>query len=183
MSRIGKKPVEAPKNVKVAVSGGAVTVEGPLGSLSMNHRPEVDVSWDESSRQVRVAIGEADMANRQVRAYWGLTRSLIQNMVTGVNEGYSKTMEVSGVGYTAEVQGNKLKLTVGFANPIFLNIPPGIEVVVDRQIVRIKGYDKQAVGHFAAQMRAVRKPEPYKGKGIKYAEETIRRKQGKQFGS
>ena len=183
MSRIGKKPIEVPAGVNVSVVDGTVTIEGPLGKLSMRHREEVDVAWDTDSRRVVASIGEVDMGDRQVRAYWGLTRSLLQNMVTGVSQGYGKVMEIQGVGYTAQVQGAQLKLSIGFADPVVMDIPPGLDVKVDRHRVTIKGVDKQLVGQFAADMRSRRKPEPYKGKGIKYAEEVIRRKQGKQFGA
>ena len=183
MSRIGKKPVEVPKGVNVSISDRKVTIEGPLGKLSMEHRPEVAVSWDADGRTVAATIDDARSKERQVRAYWGLTRSLIQNMVVGVTAGYSEVMEVQGVGYTATVEGARLKLLIGFAHPVMMDIPQGLDVSVDRQRVTIKGIDKQAVGQFAADMRSRRKPEPYKGKGIKYASETIRRKQGKQFGS
>ena len=183
MSRIGKKPIEVPAGVNVSVADGTVPIEGPRGKLSMRHREEVDVAWDTDSRMVVASIGEADMGDRQVRAYWGLTRSLLQNMVTGVSQGYAKVMEIQGVGYTAQVQGAQLKLSIGFADPVIMDIPPGLDVKVDRHRVTIKGADKQLVGQFAADMRSRRKPEPYKGKGIKYAEEVIRRKQGKQFGA
>jgi large subunit ribosomal protein L6 len=181
MSRIGKKPVEIPKGVKVAIADGVVSVEGPLGKLSMTHRPEIGVAVDDEGKHVVATIGDAGAGN--VGAYWGLTRALIQNMVEGVTKGFEKTLEVSGVGYTAAVEGQRLKLNVGFAHPVMVNIPMGVDVQVDRQQVKVKGIDKQAVGQFAADVRARRKPEPYNGKGIKYADEQVRRKQGKQFGS
>lgn len=183
MSRIGKKPVEVPKGVNVSIADRTITIEGPLGKLSMQHRAEVDVTFDSDARKVVTTIDDARAKERQIKAYWGLTRSLIQNMVTGVTAGYSEVMEVQGVGYTATVEGARLKLIVGFANPVMMDIPAGLDVTVDRHRVTIKGTDKQMVGQFAADMRSRRKPEPYKGKGIKYASETIRRKQGKQFGS
>jgi large subunit ribosomal protein L6 len=183
MSRIGKKAVTVPGNVKVAVGDGSVKVDGPKGSLSMSVRPEVNVEWDEKAREVRCAIDEGDMENRAARAYWGMTRALIQNMVLGVTQGYEKTMEIVGVGWQAQVSGKQLKLQLGFASPVMMDIPQGLTVNVEKQIVKISGADKQAVGQFAAAMRAKRKPEPYNGKGIKYATEVIRRKQGKQFGS
>ncbi len=182
MSRIGKKPVQAPKGVKVAVSGQKVTVEGPKGTLSILARPEVAVAVAEDGA-VSVTMDERLARVKTNRAYWGLTRSLIQNMVVGVSQGYTKSLEIVGVGYNAALQGNQLKLQVGFANPVMAKVPQGVDVVVDRNMIRISGADKQLVGQFAAQVRAVRKPEPYNSKGIKYAEEVVKRKQGKAFGS
>ncbi len=183
MSRIGKKAVSVPGNVKVAVADGSVKVDGPKGSLSMRLRPEVAVEWDEKAREVRCAIDESDKENRAVRAYWGMTRAMIQNMVMGVTQGYEKTMEIVGVGWQAQLAGKQLKLQLGFASPVMMEVPQGVTVTVEKQLVKISGPDKQAVGQFAAAMRAKRKPEPYNGKGIKYVDEVIRRKQGKQFGS
>jgi len=179
MSRLGKQPISVPSGVSVDVKGRTVTVSSSAGSLSMEHRPEVSVQWAPDDKEVRVAIDPADEKNRQIRAYWGLTRSLIANMVEGVTKGYNKTLEVVGVGYTAVVSGSNLDLKVGYANTIRVPIPMGVEVEVERQFIRIKGMDKQNVGQFAANVRAVRKPEPYKGKGIKYSDEVVRRKQGK----
>lgn len=183
MSRIGKKPVALPGGVKVAVSGRNLTVDGPKGSLSMTVRPEVDVQVDQDAKEVRCTIDESRFGDRQIRAYWGLTRSLINNMVEGVTKGYEKNMEIVGVGWGAQVQGNQLRLQVGYAQPVMMPIPAGLQVTAEKQSVKIQGADKQAVGQFAAAMRAKRKPEPYNGKGVKYADEVIRRKQGKAFGS
>lgn len=183
MSRIGKKPVGIPSGVKVALDKDTLRVEGPKGTLTMSVRPEVNVEVDADAKEVRCTISETDHSVREIRAYWGLTRSLINNMVEGVTKGYEKTMEVVGVGWGAQVQGNQLKLQVGYAQPVMMDIPTGLSVTAEKQIVKINGADKQAVGQFAAAMRAKRKPEPYNGKGVKYASEVIRRKQGKQFGS
>lgn len=183
MSRIGKKPVSIPSGVKVAVNNGTLSVEGPKGTLTMPVRPEVNVEVDTDAKEVRCTIEEKDQEIRAVRAYWGLTRALVNNMVEGVTKGYEKTMEVVGVGWGAQVQGNQLRLQVGYAQPVMMQIPAGLNVTAEKQIVKISGPDKQAVGQFAAAMRAKRKPEPYNGKGVKYADEVIRRKQGKQFGS
>lgn len=183
MSRIGRKKIEIPANVKVQIKDRTITVTGPLGTLSMPFRPDVHVKWDEGEKAITVSIDEADMDNRVVRACWGTTRANIQNMVTGVTQGYEKSLEVVGVGWTASVAGNKLKLVVGFANPIFMDIPPGLKVSVDKNIVKVAGPDKRLVGQFAAEMRAKRKPEPYNGKGIKYTDEVIKRKAGKTFGA
>ncbi len=182
MSRIGKKPIQVPKQVSVSIADRAVRVEAGGKSLQYEHRPEVRVRWDEGERLLRVEVDEALAGDRQARAYWGLTRSLLSNMVEGVVKGYEKTLEIVGVGWGAEVKGQTLELKVGYANPVVVPIPQGLEVVVDRQFVRVRGADKQLVGQFAAQVRAVRKPEPYNGKGIKYTDEIIRRKQGKAFG-
>ena len=183
MSRIGRKKVEIPASVKVQIKDQTVSVTGPLGTLSMTHRPEVHVKWDEAEKAVTVSIDESQMDNRATRANWGTTRSLIQNMVDGVTKGYEKTMEVVGVGWTPSVAGNKLKLVVGFANPITMDIPPGLKVSVDKSFVKISGPDKRMVGQFASEMRSKRKPEPYNGKGIKYTTEVIKKKAGKAFGA
>ncbi len=181
MSRIGKKPVPVPANVKVAISGRTVSVTGPKGTLTFDHHPLVKVTWTESEKAIVCAVGEGD--DRVAKAQWGTTRALLRNMVQGVTNGYEKTLEVNGVGWAPTMQGTKLKLVVGLANPIFLEVPKGLTVVVDKQIIRISGADRQMVGEFAARVRSKRKPEPYNGKGIKYTTETIRRKQGKQFGA
>ena len=183
MSRIGKKPVTLPAGVKAQVAAGKVTISGAKHSLVIPIRDEVKVSYDEAGKKVEVVIAEGHGDNPAASAYWGTTRALIQNAVEGVSKGYEKTMEVVGVGWTAAIQGKNIKLTVGFANAIVMPIPLGLDVTVDKQFVTIKGPDKKAVGQFAADMRARRKPEPYNGKGIKYKEETIKRKQGKQFGA
>ncbi len=183
MSRIGKQPVAVPKGVKVTVSDGVVSVEGPKGKLSIKRPAEVSVRIDEGAGRVVCEIDPVHAEDRQVRADWGSTRAHIQNMVDGVSKGYEKTMEIVGVGWQATLAGREVRLQLGFANPVVMPIPQGLTVTVDKQIVKIAGPDKQAVGQFAAAMRAKRKPEPYNGKGIKYSDETIRRKQGKQFGA
>lgn len=177
MSRIGKKPVSVPGGVKVSVAGRTITVEGPLGKLDWEHRPEVAVGYDPAAAQVTVARhGDSHLA----RALHGLTRALVQNMIVGVTRGYEKRLEIVGVGYLAAVQGGTLQLRVGYANELQVPIPKGLTVTCpDQQHVSIKGIDKQLVGEFAADVRALRKPEPYKGKGIRYEGEQVRRKQGK----
>ncbi|MBL1215941.1 MAG: 50S ribosomal protein L6 [Planctomycetes bacterium] len=179
MSRVGSKPVTVPAGVSVSITGRTVTVEKGGSRLQMEHRPEVTVQWNESDRTIACTIPEDKTGERQYRAYWGLTRSLIQNMVVGVTEGYMKRLEVVGSGWSPQLQGNKLVLNVGYCDPVIMPIPAGLDVQVERQIITIKGADKQAVGHFAASARAKRKPEPYKGKGVKYVDEQIIRKQGK----
>ena len=177
MSRIGKTPISVLDGVKVAVSGRTVSVEGPQGKLSYEHRPEVAVKLDEDAKQVLVSRSSDD---RESRAYHGLTRSLINNMVIGVKDGYEKRLEIVGVGYVASLEGDTLKLRVGFANELEKKIPPDLDVTCpDQTHVVVKGCDKQQVGAFAAEVRALRKPEPYKGKGIRFVGEHVKIKPGK----
>lgn len=177
MSRIGKKPVAIPDGVKVDLSGGAIHVEGKLGKLSYRLRPEIKVKVSEDGKNLECA---RDTDDREVRAYHGLTRALINNMIEGVTQGYEKKLEIQGVGYLAAIAGDVLQLRVGFANEVHKKIPTGLDVKCpDQTHIVIKGTDKQQVGQFAAEVRAVRKPEPYKGKGIRYDGEQVRRKAGK----
>ena len=177
MSRIGKKPVDVLEGVNVSVDGSMVTVEGPKGKLQYACRPEVEVKLNEADKQLVVS---ADSANRNARAFHGLTRSLIQNMIVGVKDGYEKKLEIVGVGYIGSIQGDVLSLRVGFANEIHKKIPVELDVTCpDQTHVVVKGCDKQKVGQFAAEVRSVRKPEPYKGKGIRYQGEVVKIKPGK----
>ncbi len=177
MSRIGKQPVSVPDQVKVRIDGATVEVEGPQGKLSYTHRPEVQVEFDSDARQLKV-IRRRD--SRQAGAFHGLTRSLLANMVEGVVKGYEKRLEVVGVGYIAAVQGDTLQLRVGYANEIHKKIPAGVTVTCPSQTeIVVQGCDKQKVGQFAAEVRAVRKPEPYKGKGVRYKGEHVKLKPGK----
>lgn len=177
MSRIGKKPISVPDGVKVNIADRAVIVEGKLGKLQFLHRPEIGVRIDEGSKQITCTRQSED---REIRAYHGLTRALINNMLVGVTQGYEKRLEIQGVGYLGAVQGDTLQLRVGFANEVHKKIPKGLNVTCpDQTHIVIKGTDKQQVGQFAAEVRAVRKPEPYKGKGIRYEGEQVRRKAGK----
>lgn len=182
MSRIGRKPVTVPANVKVAVADSTIQVEGPNGKLSFTYRPSITVSYDDSGKQILIARADDE---RQNRALHGLTRSLIQNMVQGVTAGYTKKLEIVGVGYQAQLKkANTIALQVGYANQIVMEAPEGVKVVVaDPTHITISGPDKQKVGQFAAEVRKVRPPEPYKGKGIRYEGEVVRRKSGKAFGS
>lgn len=175
MSRIGKKPVPVPGSVKIAIEGRQIQVEGPKGKLTYEHRPEVEVAIEDGQVTVQ---GKND--HRDTRAYWGLTRSLVKNMIEGVQNGYEKRLEVHGVGYLAALSGNTLQLRVGFANEIHKKIPDDVTVTCPTQTsILVQGCDKQRVGQFAAEVRAVRKPEPYKGKGIRYAGEQVKIKPGK----
>lgn len=177
MSRLGKKPVAVPAGVQVDVADRTVTVQGPLGKLDWQFRPEVSVAVDAGAKEV--TVGRRD-DERQSRALHGLTRAMIQNMIVGVSQGYERRLEIVGVGYIAAIQGETLQLRVGLANELQKKIPAGLQVTCpDQQHVLIKGIDKQQVTQFAAEVRALRKPEPYKGKGIRYEGEAVRRKQGK----
>ena len=177
MSRIGKKPVAIPDGVQVALEGRRVQVEGPKGKMQYEHRPEVNVRLDDDPRQIVV---ETDKEDRVTKAYHGLTRALLQNMVLGVTQGYQKKLEIIGVGYLASVQGDTLSLRVGYAHEVDKKIPPGLTVTCpDQTHVLVQGCDKQQVGEFAAEVRAIRKPEPYKGKGVRYDGEYVKIKPGK----
>jgi large subunit ribosomal protein L6 len=182
MSRIGRKPVPVPAGVNVSVADSTIHVNGPKGKLSFQHRPEIGVTFDEASRRVLVTRSDDE---RLSRALHGLTRSLVANMVEGVTNGYSKKLEIVGVGYQAQLKkANTVALQVGYANQVVLEAPAGVSVAVpDPTHITISGADKQAVGQFAAVVRKVRPPEPYKGKGIRYEGEVVRRKAGKAFGS
>ena len=177
MSRIGKKPVALPSGVTVEVAGAVIKVKGPKGELSYTHLPEVSVKVD--GEQVLVERKD-DLADS--RARHGLTRQLVANMIQGVSEGYEKKLEIIGVGYKAQIQGKKITLNLGYSHPINYPIPGGIEIAQDeknKSILIIRGIDKQLVGQVAADIRDFRKPEPYKGKGVRYVDEHVRRKAGK----
>jgi large subunit ribosomal protein L6 len=177
MSRIGKQPVAIPAGVKVAVANGTVKVEGPKGKLEFAYHPNMKVAAD--GTQLTVERPDDD---RQNRALHGLTRALINNMVVGVTKGYEKKLKVEGVGFQAAAKGKGVELTVGYANRIYHEPPAGVTVAVpDPTTIVITGADKQVVGQFAADVRASRKPEPYKGKGVRYDGEVVRRKEGKSF--
>ena len=177
MSRIGRKPVPVPTNVKVAVNGRVVSAEGPKGKLQWEHHPEVAVAYDADAKALNVVRHNEQ---RLARALHGLTRAVVHNMIVGVAQGYEKRLELVGVGYIAAVQGEVLQLRVGLANELQVPIPAGLKVACpDQQHIVINGIDKQLIGQFAAEVRALRKPEPYKGKGIRYLGEAVRRKQGK----
>lgn len=181
MSRIGKKPVSFPADVTITLNGQEIGVKGPKGDLKLSVHPNISVEVDEGERQVQVKRPD-DV--RENRALHGLTRSLIQNMVDGVCKPFERRLTIVGVGYNASLAGNKLSLQVGFANTVVLEVPAGVEVEVPAPTsVIVRSADKQAVGQFAANVRQVRPPEPYKGKGIRYENEQVRRKAGKAFGS
>jgi len=182
MSRIGKSPIALPAGVTVTIAGDVITVKGPKGELSYTKQSFVSVEQSEGKLVLTVANPEQSSQ----KASWGLTRALIANMVLGVAEGFKKSLEIIGVGYKFEVTSpTKLTLAVGFSHKVVMDTPKGITVAADtelKNVIHITGIDKQLVGFFAAKVRAVKKPEPYKGKGIRYVGEYVRRKAGKTAG-
>lgn len=178
MSRLGKKPISLPAGVSVSESDGVFIVSGARGKVSVKKIPYVSVAVLDSQIKVSCSAGF-----KQARANWGTMWSLLNNAVLGVINGFSKKLEINGVGYRAEVSGNKLVLNLGFSHPINFPIPEGISVSVDKNIITVSGIDKELVGFAAAKIRSFRRPEPYKGKGIKYTDEIIIRKAGKKVGA
>jgi len=187
MSRVGKKPISLPSTVKVDIKGSVVNVTGPKGTLSWSHAHGVAVAQDAATKAVVVTRASDSAENR---ALHGTTRALINNMVVGVSQGYEEKLEIYGTGYSCAVSGQSLALTVGYSHPVKLPIPPGVKVTIDVPATKgdetpakltVSGIDKQAVGQFARSIKDVRHPEPYKGKGIRYAGEQIKRKAGKAF--
>jgi large subunit ribosomal protein L6 len=176
MSRIGKRAVTIPAGVTAEIKEGVLNVKGPKGALSLGLSDLIDYKIEDGEIAVNPANG-----SQKARAYWGMQRTLVSNLVEGVTDGFTKTLEIAGVGYRAQAQGKKLKLQLGYSHDVDLDVPEGIEVKTpDQTTVEISGIDKQAVGQFAAEIREWRKPEPYKGKGIKYRGEYIFRKEGKK---
>jgi len=176
MSRVGKHPVTLPQGVTAEVKGHAVSVKGKLGSLSLTLPPEVEVKVE--SGKIVTAPAEA---TQRARMMWGTARNNIQNMIKGVTEGFKVTLEIEGVGFRAAVQGKDLVMQLGFSHEVKYRIPEGITIKAEKPtVVSVAGFDRQKVGQAAAEIRALKKPEPYKGKGIKYAGEKIRRKEGKK---
>ena len=178
MSRVGKEPIVIPSGVEVTMTNRRIAVKGPKGALEHDVHPNVDVSIEDG----RVAVTRRS-DQREHRSLHGLTRALIANMVTGVTEGFSKTLEIQGVGYRAQAKGKDLELQVGFSHPVTVSAPEGVAFAVESPTrIVVSGFDKQVVGQIAADIRAIRPPEPYKGKGIRYEGEYVRRKAGKAAG-
>lgn len=175
MPRIGKKPIIVPAGVEVTVDGQRVVVKGPKGVLETTFRHRIKFQRNENIITIAVDNPEEKVS----RELWGLSRVLLFNMIEGVTNGFSKKLEINGVGYRASISGQKLTLNVGYSHPVEFPIPTGITMAVAKNVLTISGIDKQLVGQIAAQIRDIRKPEPYKGKGIKYMDEVIRRKAGK----
>ena len=176
MSRIGKRPVALPSGVSATTEGQILSVKGPKGILSLQMREEIKYDISEDGISVQPAN-----ETKQARAFWGMQRTLVQNLVTGVSEGFTKVLEITGVGYRATAQGKNLRLQLGYSHDVNVDVPEGIEVKTpDNTTVEVSGIDRQQVGQVAAEIRRWRKPEPYKGKGIKYRGEYIFRKEGKK---
>lgn len=176
MSRIGKKSIEIPQTVKVDINGQEIKISGPKGEL-----------WDKVNRHIKAEIKDGKIfvspekiLSKKEKGLWGLQRMLISNMIEGVNKGFEKKLEIEGVGYKAAVQGDELVLNVGFVHPVKVKKPEGINFMVEKNVISVSGINKQKVGQISAEIRAVKKAEPYKGKGIKYQGEKIRRKEGKK---
>jgi len=196
MSRIGKKPIEIPKDVEVKIEDDTVIVKGPKGELQKKIRPEIRVEINpvrdsenrEKSKKERISNGvkeneilvSPERETKKTNAFWGLTRTLVSNMVKGVTEGYEKKLEIQGVGYKANLEGEDLVLRVGFSHPVKIDKVEGIEFSVEKNIITVSGINKELVGQIAAKIRKIRPPEPYKGKGIRYVGEDVRRKAGKK---
>ncbi len=175
MSRIGKLPIEFLESTQVNIDNGFITVKGSKGELrrELNDLVKVEI------RENKIVLSIDDFEDKKKKAFWGLYRSLINNMVKGIEEGFEKKLEINGVGYSASLSGNILIVKAGYSHPVDFSLPEGILAQVEGNVITISGIDKQLVGEVAAQIRKIRKPEPYKGKGIKYIDEVIRRKEGK----
>ncbi len=175
MSRIGKKPILIPQGVEIKIEGQKVTVKGPKGELSREVRPEIKVVQEDS--QLIIA---PQKETKETAAFWGLTRALLANDIKGVTEGFVKRLEIEGVGYRAALEGRDLNLQMGFSHPVKIKAPEGITFLVEKNVIIVSGIDKGLVGQTSAKIRAVKPPEPYKGKGIRYEGEQVRRKLGKK---
>ncbi len=175
MSRLAKKPIAIPEKTQVSVANGRVTVKGPLGEITRQFRPVI---------AVEVGSGSATLtpksASNETRALWGTYASHLKSMIAGVNKPFEKKLVIEGIGYKADAKGNEITLSLGFSHPVKVPIPTGITVKTEKGVITISGIDKEQVGRFAAELRAMKKPEPYKGKGIRYEGEQIKRKQGKK---
>lgn len=174
MSRIGRKPITIPAGVTVEISNRLVKVTGPKGSLEQPLMPGIDATVEETTVHVAKSIETAETQ----RSY-GLMRTLINNMVVGVSQGFTRGLEINGVGFRAAIAGNQITLSLGFSHPVIFTLPSGVDAKLEKNVITLSGFDKQLVGQVAANLRDLKKPEPYKGKGIKYVEERIRRKAGK----
>jgi large subunit ribosomal protein L6 len=177
MSRVGKKPVVLPSGVKAELKESKLSITGPKGTLTLDVHPKVTLNLTDAEITVTVVKEE----DKRERALWGLTRALVQNLVEGVTKGFEKKLEVNGVGFKVAVAADKLVMSLGFSHPVNVEIPSGLSVKAEKNLISISGVDKEMVCSFAAKIRALKKPEPYKGKGFRYEGEVIRRKQGKKI--
>ena len=175
MSRIGKKPIEIPSGVVVTVDGQRVSVRGPKGEIHRQVRPEIKIEMADN----RLILSSA-IETKKTPAFWGLTRALLAHAVEGVSKGFEKRLEIEGIGYRVALEGKDLVFQLGFSHPVRFPAPPGVEFKVEKNVITVSGFNKEIVGETAARIRALKKPEPYKGKGIHYQGEIIRRKAGKK---
>jgi len=176
MSRVGKKPIIIPEGVEIKIDDQKVTVKGPKGEISREFRPEIKIE----AKDDEILVSPQQEKLKEIRALWGLTRMLIFNMVEGVTSGFEKKLEIEGIGFKAETSGDEFVLYVGFSHPVKLKIPEGIKISVEKNVIVVSGIDKELVGQFSAIIRKTKPVEPYKGKGIKYTGEIVRRKVGKK---
>ncbi len=174
MSRVGRKPIAIPDKTKVSLNDRILTIQGEKGTLTQAIHPDVQVNMEDNV--LTVSIGRQD---KKTRALWGMTRAIVANMVTGVSKGFERVLEINGIGYRAESKGNSIVFHLGYSHPIDYPLPDGVEAKIDRNIIRLSGINKELLGFTASTIRRLRPPEPYKGKGVKYAEEKITRKAGK----
>ncbi len=174
MSRVGKKPIEIPNKIKITYTDGILSVQGEKGTLTRTIHPDVNLNIEANA--LTVSIGTLD---KKTKSLWGMTRAVISNMVTGVSKGYERALEINGIGYRAELKGNNIEFNLGYSHPINFPLPAGISASIEKNVIKLSGIDKELLGFTASTMRRLRPPEPYKGKGVKYAEEHIQRKAGK----
>ena len=178
MSRIGRKSILIPDGVEVKIEENIVKIKGPKGELSLKVTPEIKIEIVDNKISFIPKI-----KNKQTNSFWGLTRTLVSNMVKGVTEGFEKKLEIKGVGFKANIEGENLVLNVGYSHPVKIKIPEGLKISVEKNIINVSGIDKELVGQVAANIRKVKKPEPYKGKGIRYLGEVVKKKVGKKVGT
>lgn len=174
MSRVGKKPIEISDKIKITYTDQVLTVAGEKGTLSRTIHPDVNLNIDDTALTVSI-----DNMDKKTRSLWGMTRALIANMVTGVSKGFERSLEINGIGYRAEVKGNNIEFNLGYSHPIDFPLPDGISASIEKNVIKLSGIDKELLGYTASTIRSLRPPEPYKGKGVKYAEEYVQRKAGK----
>lgn len=174
MSRVGKKPIKISDKIKISYTDRVLTVSGDKGTLSRTIHPDVDLNIEADALTVTILN-----MDKKTRSLWGMTRALVANMVTGVSQGFDRALEINGIGYRAELKGNSIELNLGYSHPIQFPLPEGISANIEKNVIKLSGIDKDLLGYTASTIRSLRPPEPYKGKGVKYAEEQIQRKAGK----